>query len=146
MLRQTRWISDRTSGRTFLFLKKKVKSLCGSWINLELLYLDKYQSEVSTCPTASNRISVVFKEHLVAFSLTIFAYASKLNRQPSMNFFITKVCHFIHHAGRKATTKYEWGIRRKEYITEDVLMINLIRSYLFYKSMKIKQKTLRMYE
>ena len=30
-----------------------------------------------------NRTSVVFKEHLVAISLTLFAYALKLNLQPN---------------------------------------------------------------
>ena len=39
---------------------------------MELLYLDKDQTQVSTCPSATNRTSLVFKEHLVAFSLTFF--------------------------------------------------------------------------
>ena len=39
----------------------------------------KYQTWVSICRLTSNRTSVVFKEHLAAFSLTFFTYASKLN-------------------------------------------------------------------
>ena len=49
----------------------------------------------------SNRTSAVFNEHLVTFSLTLFAYASKLTLHPNINFFIIKVYHFIHHARRK---------------------------------------------
>ena len=32
-----------------------------------------------------NRTSVIFKEHLIAFSLTFFAYTLKLNLQPNVN-------------------------------------------------------------
>ena len=40
--------------------------------------------------SASNKALVVFKKHLVAFSLTFFAYALKLNLQPNINFFKLK--------------------------------------------------------
>ena len=58
------------------------------------------------------------KEHLVAFSLTLFAYTSKLSLQSKINFFITNVCHFIHHARRKTTIIYKRGVQKiiaKEY-------------------------------
>ena len=51
----------------------------------------KYQTQVSTCPSPSNRTLVVFKEHLVACSLTFFAHAPKLNLQPNIN--IAPECH-----------------------------------------------------
>ena len=45
MLRRTRWISDKTSDKTFFEENQQdIKSLCGSYNNLELLYLDKYQT------------------------------------------------------------------------------------------------------
>ena len=49
-----------------------IKSLCGSSNGLELRYLDKYQTYVRTCPSASKRTSVVLKKHSVAYSLTFF--------------------------------------------------------------------------
>ena len=52
-----------------------IKSLCGPYKNLELLYLVKCQTWVSTFPSASNRTSAVSEEHLVALSCTLFAYA-----------------------------------------------------------------------
>ena len=67
----------QTRYQTKLFCKKNqdIKSLINiilSFINI-IFYLDKYQAQVSTCPLASNRTSVVFREHLVAFCLTFFA-------------------------------------------------------------------------
>ena len=54
--------------------------------NLEVLHLDKYQTYVRTCSSAPSKTSVIFREHLVTFSLTAFAHASKLNLQPNINF------------------------------------------------------------
>ena len=48
----------------------------------------------------------------------LFAYASKLNIQPNINFFITKVYQFIHHVRRKTTKIYEHRVKQmitKEY-------------------------------
>ena len=62
-------ISDLTSGKTYFKNKSGHQiSLCSSF-NLELLHLDKYQTKASTCLSASNSTSVVFKEHLIAFLL-----------------------------------------------------------------------------
>ena len=47
------------------------------------------------------RTLVIFKEHLVVFSLTFFVYDSKLSLRPNINFFIRKVYHFIYYAKRK---------------------------------------------
>ena len=74
-------------------------------------------SMVCTCPSAFNRTSVAFKEHLVAFSPTYFTNASKLKLQPNINFFITKEWHFLHHTRRKTATVYKRGI--KQIIAED---------------------------
>ena len=40
--------------------------------------VDKYQTEVSTSPSAANRTSAVLKEHLVVVCLRFFAYALKV--------------------------------------------------------------------
>ena len=50
------------------------------------MHFNKYQHLVKTCPSASSRTWVVLKEHLVPFSRTFFAYASKLKLQPNINF------------------------------------------------------------
>ena len=60
-------------------------------------------------PISISRTSLVSKQHLVAFSL--FAYASKLKLQLNINFFITKVYHFIRHARRKTTLIYKQGVK-----------------------------------
>ena len=76
---------------------------------------------MSTCSWASspNRTSVVFTEHLVAFSLTFIAYASKLNLRHNINFFITKVYHFIHLASRKTKKVTKGGTGFKQIITRE---------------------------
>ena len=76
---------------------------------------------MSTCSWASspNRTSVVFTEHLVAFSLTFIAYASKLNLRHNINFFITKVYHFIHLARRKTKKVTKGGTGFKQIITRE---------------------------
>ena len=50
-----------------------------TWLlkQLELQFFDKYQTQISTSPSASNMTSV-FKGHLVVFSFTFFAYALKM--------------------------------------------------------------------
>ena len=57
-------------------------------------------------------LRVVFKEDLVAFSLTFFANALRLNLQPNINFFITKVYHLFHHVRRKTATIYKRGVKQ----------------------------------
>ena len=74
MLSQIRGILDLASEKSFN-LKKIKTSRVRMENNLELLYLDKYQIQMSNCPSAPNRMSAVFREQLVAFSLTFFAYA-----------------------------------------------------------------------
>ena len=51
------------TGHQAKFFEKNqdIKSLWSSWKNLELLYLDKYQTQVSKCPSAYNRTSVFLK-------------------------------------------------------------------------------------
>ena len=44
MLRRTRWISDRTSGKTFFLKKSRHQEFACSLSNLKLLYLGKYQT------------------------------------------------------------------------------------------------------
>ena len=58
MLRRARWISYRTSDKPFFEKNKDIKSLYCSWNNLKLLHLDQHQTQVITCPSASNRTSV----------------------------------------------------------------------------------------
>ena len=69
-----------------IFLKAQTNYPVETMSRLKLLYFDKYQTEVGTWPSASNRTSAVFKEHLVVFSLTFFAHASKMYLQPNINF------------------------------------------------------------
>ena len=76
----------------FLFERNQdIKSLCGCKNNLELLYFDKYQTWVSKYPSASNRTSVVSKEHLVVFSLTFFEYALKPTAQCKLSKLINRM-------------------------------------------------------
>ena len=88
MLHQTRWISDRTSDKPLFkkIRTSRVCMVQSNWVvllmfcwmlmdmclpefdayqgaialscNLELLHLDKHQTQVSTCPSASNGTSV----------------------------------------------------------------------------------------
>lgn len=59
-----------------MYFLKKFRTLnwhCGSWNNLKLLYFDRYQTLVSMCLSASNRIRKVFKDYFfltIVFSLT----------------------------------------------------------------------------
>ena len=95
MLRRTKRISDRTSRKAFFFFFK-----------LELLYLEKYQTWVNPCLSATKSPSFLRSPHLVSF-------------------FITEVYHFIHTARRKTTTIYKRGPKKiitMEY-KEDILMI-----------------------
>ena len=39
-----------------------------------VLHIDKYQTWVRTCPSAPNKMSVLFTEHLATFIFTFFAY------------------------------------------------------------------------
>ena len=54
----------------FLERKQDIEILCGFWNNLELQYFDTLAA---------------FKEHLVVFSPTFFAYALKVILQPRLN-------------------------------------------------------------
>ena len=59
------------------------------------------------------RISIQYNR---AFSLTFFAYASKMNLQPNINF-LANVYHFIHHSRTKTTTIDKRGV--KQIITNE---------------------------
>ena len=56
-----------------------------------------------------------------------------------MNFFVTKVYHFIHHAKRKATTIYKRGIKK---ITAKYYKERSFKDYVevtyFIKAQKVK--------
>ena len=62
-MRQNIFLAKRSGHQEFVFI----------WV------CDKCQTYISTCPSASNRTSIVFKERLIAFTLTFCAYASNLN-------------------------------------------------------------------
>ena len=68
------------SNKTFFFQKKSGHQ------ESPLIYLDKYQTYVSTCPSAPIITLVDFKKHLIAFSLTSFVYALKMNLQLNKSF------------------------------------------------------------
>ena len=68
------------SNETFFFKKKSGHQ------ESPQIYLAKYQTYVSTCPSASIITLVDFKKHLIAFSLTSFVYALKMNLQLNKSF------------------------------------------------------------
>ena len=111
----------------------------GTWIDIKLSSAYAHQHPV--------QIQQFFKSTLVAFSLTLFAYVSKRNLQPSINFFITNVYNFIHRARKKVLTIYKQGVKQvitKEYkgrIFNDYVKVVCV----FYTSIKSKtKKTLRV--
>ena len=73
--------------KNFIFKKIKTSRVCvalkifSSYISL--INVKLRETHVNQCPVEP---LVVFKEHLVAFSLTFFESASKLNPQPKKNF------------------------------------------------------------
>ena len=87
MLRRARRMPDWTSDKTLFSKKIKTSRVCValkifssyfSLINVKLR-----ETHVNQYPVEP---LVVFKEHLVAFSLTFFESASNLNPQPNKNF------------------------------------------------------------
>ena len=87
MLRRARRMPDWTSDKTLFSKKIKTSRVCvalkifSSYFSLTNVKLR--ETHVNQYPVEP---LVVFKEHLVAFSLTFFESASNLNPQPNKNF------------------------------------------------------------
>ena len=70
-----------------------------------------------------------------------FAYASKLNLQPNIKVFITKVYHFTHHARRKIITIYKPGV--KQFITNEYkgkFFSDYAKLNCFAQALKVKRE------
>lgn len=93
-------VNIRQGIRQNAFLEKNSGNQEYVWLRATIRYcsLLSYCSLINIKPTCSlscNRTSIIPQERLVTFPLTFLAYASRLNLQPNITFFITKVYHLF---------------------------------------------------
>ena len=73
MQRRTMWVSDWTPDKTFFWKKIKKSRVCVALKTIcSYCKIGKYHTWLSTCLSAFNRTTLVFKEHFAAFPLTFF--------------------------------------------------------------------------